>query len=274
VRALARMKQILNGGRSRAPSALAPDSTFRCNLCGVQSTSPIELTRMREEVSCESCGSTLRLRTLVSAISNFVYGESRVLEECPPRPDISGVGLSDHRGLAALLENKFNYTNTFFHKNPKLDIADCANSGYRELDFIVSSDVFEHVAPPVARAFVNARRLLRSGGKLFFSVPYVPSGETVEHYPELFEFTIEDSGKSYVLHNRTRDGRTQTFENLIFHGGPGTTLEMRLFALPDLREQFTAAGFREPRLLDDHLPQFGIDWNGEHCSIPMVAEAC
>ena len=274
MRVFSRLKQVLSGGRSNVPSALDPIPTFRCNLCGVHSTSAIELTRMREEVSCQSCGSTLRLRTLASAISSFVYGEPRVLEECPPRADISGVGLSDHAALAALLEMKFNYTNTYFHKNPKLDIAECADSGYRDLDFIVSSDVFEHVAPPVARGFANARRLLRTGGRLFFSVPYVPTGDTVEHYPELFEFTIEKAGESYILRNRTRDGRTQTFENLIFHGGPGTTLEMRLFALQDLRGQFTAAGFREPRLLNDHLPEFGIDWNGEHCSIPMVAEAC
>ena len=35
--------------------------------------------------------------------------------------------------------------------------------------------------------------------------------------------------------NWTADGRIETFDDLVFHGGPGSTLEMRVFSEDALR---------------------------------------
>ena len=50
-------------------------------------------------------------------------------------------------------------------------------------------------------------------------------------------------------------------------------MEMRVFSLDDLKQHFLKAGFQAPELLNDYVPEFGIDWRGEYCSIPMVTRA-
>src|SRR5262249_12401711 len=147
---------------------------------------------------------------------------------------IAGVGLSDAENYAKPLAEKFDYRNTFYHTDPHLDITDIDDSQIGRYDFIVASDVFEHVVPPVAKAFANARRMLKPGGKLIFTVPFVPEGRTREHFPELYDWSLAESDGVWTLTNRTRDGRAQRFNDLVFHGGPGSTLEMRLFSRDDL----------------------------------------
>lgn len=73
-----------------------------------------------------------------------------------------------------------------------------------------------------------------------------------------------------MLVNRTVDGREQVFEDLVFHGGPGTTLEMRVFARGDLIENFAAAGFDAPRLYEEDAEDFGILWGGDPSRVMAV----
>jgi hypothetical protein len=127
----------------------------------------------------------------------------------------------------------------------------------------VSSDVFEHVAPPVQRAFVGAYALLRPGGLLVLTVPYVPDGSTQEHYPELDDYALVPLQSGHVLVNRTSAGALQVFEDLVFHGGPGATLEMRLFALPDIVASLEAAGFEEVSVVDEDLAH-GVVWQDDY----------
>jgi SAM-dependent methyltransferase len=257
-----------------AETESGPTTRFQCNVCGAQCTFSIALTRLREEPSCTQCGSNLRFRTLIHGLSVALFGRAVVLSEFPLRADLRGIGLSDADLYAQPLGQRLSYTNTYFHTAPLLDIANIGTTEFSGLDFIIASDVFEHVAPPIDVAFRNARQLLRDGGVLVFSVPYVPGIKTQEHFPDLHDYVIEKDGEAFVLLNRTREGELQRFEELVFHGGPGTTLEMRLFSYEDLQRHFLAAGFESPILLDEYLPQFGIDWRGEYCSIPMIARAC
>src|SRR5690606_28231993 len=62
----------------------------------------------------------------------------------------------------------------------------------------------------------------------------------------------------WELHNRTADGREQVFRELVFHGGPGETLEMRVFSLPDLEQHFATAGFTDLTVFDRDVPECGI----------------
>ncbi len=191
-------------------------------------------------------------------LSLSLFGRSLAIGEFPRRKDIRGIGLSCAGPYARRLRRKLAYTNTFYHKRPRLDICrpDPAMSG--TLDFIIASDVFEHIVPPVSRAFENCRRLLKAGGVMVFSVPYAYEGSTVEHFPELHDYRIEKLDGRQVLLNRTTDGREQRFENLSFHGGAGGTLEMRAFSRPDLIREFEQAGFEQPQFCDENDPGCGV----------------
>jgi SAM-dependent methyltransferase len=232
---------------------------FSCNICGRPSKYPIHgLTR--EGNSCYYCGSTVRLRSVIHALSMELFGESLIIDSFPLREGVIGLGLSDSEIYSTRLKKKLNYTNTFYHREPFLDISSNDAASFGKYDFVLCSDVFEHVAPPISKAFENASQLLKPGGVLIFSVPY-SSGETREHFPELSRYSIHKREGQYILENVTVDGRHQNFTGLVFHGGPGTVLEMRLFGEDSLSKHFLEAGFMQPRIHGEEMRRFGIVWN-------------
>jgi SAM-dependent methyltransferase len=245
--------------------------SFRCNLCGKANS--VRLASLdRETPSCDGCTSTVRFRAIADLVVTELLGTDLRLDEAPVRKDLVGIGLSDSDTYAFPLAEKFDYTNTYYHCEPLLDITNPPADMAGRFDFLISSDVFEHVVPPVSRAFVNARRLLKPGGVFIFTVPFRNNGETVEHFPELFDFQVEETNGRWTLHNRTADGRSQTFSDLVFHGGPGETLEMRMFTLDGLKREFAQAGFRDVRFVPEPCLQHGIVWPVPW-SVPIVARA-
>jgi SAM-dependent methyltransferase len=222
--------------------------------------------------SCESCGSTPRFRAVVHALSLGLFGESLPIPRFPLRRDLRGLGLSDWGGYATRLATKLDYTNTFLHAEPRLDIAAIDSGLARTLDFLISSEVFEHVAPPVERAFANAGTLLKPGGILVLTVPYGLGAATIEHFPGLgdYELVIDRAGEQ-VLETHAPDGRVVRHGNLVFHGGPGATLEMRVFALGSLETHLREAGFHSIEVLSDEA-RFGVVWP-EAWSRPILAIA-
>jgi SAM-dependent methyltransferase len=248
-----------------------PMVDFRCNICGApNSTTPEALTR--EHPSCVQCASTVRERAMIHLLTSELLGNSVALPDLTTRADLTGIGLSDAEVYAMPLTQKLSYTNTYFHAEPLLDIANVSPDKISCYDFIIASDVFEHIAPPVGRAFSNARRLLKRGGVFIFSVPFSLEADTVEHFPELHEFQVVETPAGRRLENRTADGRAQTFADLVFHGGDGATLEMRLFSRAGLEREFAAAGFARVRFADEPCLAHGIVWP-EPWSVPMVAYA-
>lgn len=242
---------------------------FRCNICG--SPNKVTLADLQRELpTCRSCGSTVRFRAMVHALSLALWGESLALPEFPARRELTGAGLTDWRGYARPLAAKLGYTNTFLDAEPRLDITQPDPALHGTLDFLLASDVFEHVPPPVERAFAGAYRLLKPGGALVLSVPFTPMGATTEHFPELHDYRLTATPAGQRLDNITREGRRQTFGNLRFHGGPGLALEMRVFSLPGLLQQLAAAGFEELRVCEESCEKHGIVWLEEH-SQPVVA---
>ena len=227
---------------------------FTCNICG--SAASAELPD-REGSSCGNCGSNVRFRWIAHALSVELFGESVPLPRFPSWKDVRGLGMSDPQRIADVLSKRCDYRNTFYHREPCFDIMRAA--GEAKFDFIVASEVFEHVQGPVQTAFNNLARLLKPGGFAVFSCPYETEGDTVEHFPNLHDWQIVRLRSGYVLVNRTVDGRLETFDNLIFHGGPGSTLEMRVFSERDLIANCRAAGFGQIAIAEDYLP-YGIAW--------------
>ena len=106
------------------------------------------------------------------------FGQGMSISEFPIRPDLTGIGLTDC-GYAPRLSSKLAYRNTFYDREPRLDITDPPTDLEGTLDFLISSDVFEHVPPPVERAFEGVFRLLKPGGVFVLTVPYLLQGETM-----------------------------------------------------------------------------------------------
>ena len=68
----------------------------------------------------------------------------------------------------------------------------------------------------------------------------------------------------------TRAGEVEYFNDLVFHGGDGATLEMRLFAEHDLLLHFSTAGFTDVRVRGDADEDVGVIWF-EDWSLPLTA---
>ncbi|MDH5288005.1 MAG: methyltransferase domain-containing protein [Betaproteobacteria bacterium] len=245
--------------------------TFDCNLCGARNA--VAFAQLaRETPSCAACASTVRFRSIGHLVARELFGADLALPDLPRRPEVRGLGLSDADAYAKPLADRLGYENTFFHQSPQLDITAIDEARAGRYDFVVASDVFEHVLAPVSRAFVNARRLLKPGGAFILTVPFGTEGPTREHFPELHDWRIEGEGDARVLVNRTADGREQRYADLCFHGGDGSTLEMRLFSRDDLLRELREAGFAHARIAGEACLPFGIVWP-EPWSVPIVARA-
>jgi SAM-dependent methyltransferase len=241
--------------------------TFTCNLCGTSNT--VE-TIPWETPTCSSCGSNVRMRAIIYMLALELFGEARLLPEFPVCANVKGFGMSDAHCYALLLAEKTNYSNTYYDRQPYLDITESHPDQHGTYDFILSSDVFEHVAPPIERAFEEAFRLLKPYGVLCITVPSVIADQTDEHYPDLHQYSVIELAGEHVLINRKKDRTLEIHDNLVFHGGIGATLEMRLFAQADLVRKLRGAGFSDVVLQMEPVERFGIVFDGPW-SRPLVA---
>ncbi len=243
---------------------------FVCIICGSRNTLPSE-SFDREAGSCVSCGSTVRHRSIVYLLTKYLLGKPQVLKLVPPM-GFRGVGLSCAETYAKYLKKSFQYTNTFFDRRPRLDINN-PSGYYKELDFLISSDVFEHTLPPAILAFEGANQILKEGGLLVLTIPYALIEQSLEHYPGCMGYQgvdLEDGKKAVEL--RFRDGSTVLDENPVWHGGVGKTLEMRVYARGDMMQWLQDASFE---VLEDFaygVASFGIVTTlGENWGLPIVA---
>ncbi|NNE74652.1 MAG: class I SAM-dependent methyltransferase [Acidimicrobiales bacterium] len=140
---------------------------------------------------CEQCGARLRYRDEATAVvEHFGDGEATCLMELLERPDFAALTVL-YVGVSGPLRGRLRALPNFFEctlEPPDNNSAKPKRRSYQDLqalgfapasfDWIFSSHVMEHVPDP-DRAFAEAHRVLRPGGALVFSVPMVPSGDTV-----------------------------------------------------------------------------------------------
>jgi SAM-dependent methyltransferase len=212
----------------------------------------------------------VRLRALIHLLSLELFGVSLPLPEFPRLKGIRGIGMTDKECYAGRLAGKFDYTNTHYDREPRLDITQPHPELAGTCDFLLAADVLEHIAPPVERALEEMCRLLKPGGFIGITIYCHPSDRMREHFPDLHEYRIVPLGDSNVLVNRRRDGTIQVHDNLIFHGGSGATLEMREYGITALRSQLLAAGYQEIQLLTGDIQEIGVVFD-PGVSQPLIA---
>ena len=215
----------------------------------------------RETGGCPACGSSARSRAVVHLLARTLYGNSAPAPDWPAIPAVV-YGISDWSRFADAFSHAITYRNTQFDRQlypdaVYLDITDPPDDLLGTADAITCCDVLEHVPPHPQAAFDGLFRLLKPGGSLIFTVPYTFE-KTHEHFPDLHEWTLQDLSGTRVLINRTREGKLQAFDGLVFHGGGEAVLEMRVFGLPDIARHLTQAGFIGIEVMEDDVPEFGI----------------
>jgi SAM-dependent methyltransferase len=245
------------------------EHSFICNVCGERQRADIAMFG-RETPTCGVCCSSVRYRSLIHNLSLALFDRSLILPDFPENREIRGVGMSDWDGFAVPLAQKLDYTRTYFDQEPRLDLKNLTSEQRGRYDFVLCSEVLEHVETPVEPAFTGLANLLKPTGVLLLTVPYQIDTGTIEHFPNLHEYSVTCIGSSYVLVNRTKDGLYEVFDKLTFHGGIGTTLEMRIFGEPDLMRNLSASGFEQVSVAGEDYPPFGILFQ-ERWSLPILA---
>ena len=240
--------------------------SFICNICGAHNAVEHFVT---EPASCD-CGSNVRVRAMIHLLSMELFGQSLPLQDFPKLRSIRGLGMTDKEGYASILADKFDYTNTHYDREPRFDFTERHPELYGAYDFILSSDVIEHIAPPIERALEETCLLLKPRGFLALTIFCNPQDEMREHFPDLNEYRVAPRGTSQVLINRRRDGSLEIRDDLVFHGGTGATLEMREFGITALKQKLCAAGFLDFEFLDENLPEIGVIFDHD-VSQPLVA---
>jgi SAM-dependent methyltransferase len=251
---------------------------YKCNITG--KLFDLEDSEKERELAIRY-GYNSRFRAICYVLSKTLFREVRVLEELKQSKKIKGLGMAD--GLwSTILKEKFDYINTFNNADPKLDIYNSDHVGsYKNLDFIISSDVFEHIVPfpGIQIAFNNILKMLRKGGCFIFSVPYVNEGEHVEHFPNLYDYKLEtDENYKHILYNKTKDDKLEIFSDLCFHGEPCIeTLEMRLFSKKSVSDFLQKSGFVNINFhtITEDMNAYGIFWSKDNaknsCSLIISA---
>ena len=242
---------------------------FTCNVCGANNKSAADV-RDRERATCVSCRSSMRFRAIVLVLSRALFGMDLQLCEFPRLKSLRGLGISDSDIYAERLAECFGYTNTFYHREPAFDLFRPDETEFGKYDFVICSDVLEHVPSPVERSFNSLARLLKPSGVLIVTAPYTLAEATIEHFPTIHEIGLTEINGRPVLVNRSRNGKYEVFDQLAFHGGTGSTLEMRVFSEADIRTKLTSVGFAKVRFEATGNQKFGVVF-AEACSLPIIA---
>src|SRR5512135_1597775 len=110
-------------------------ASFRCNICDKENDWD-GCVPGRDDPNCAHCGSCVRVRALLHAVSIELLGVPLPLPQFPVMKTIRGLGMSDRREYAGLLAEKFDYRNTFYDREPRFDITQPAETD-GDYDFVI-----------------------------------------------------------------------------------------------------------------------------------------
>ena len=214
-------------------------ATDHCPLCGT--TLIVKLASTAISVRCIRCGASA-IHLSIMQVLNELY------------PDISGFDVYEMSSRGPLFTYLRRRAGRLFFSEYYDDVApgefsngvqcqDVARLTYADasFDLCTSTEVFEHVADD-RQGFREICRVLRSGGRLVFTVPLTGSGKTVE--------------RAVMV-----DGEIRHFLEPEYHGdairGQGRVLCFRNYGR-DILQRLRDIGFRESRL----VPADPLSWWG------------
>lgn len=232
-----------------------------CPVCGASYSLDVSVNS-REGKLCPACGASGRAQAIAYHVSDILCGKVIPLKKHPINRSKKIVGLSDGSVYADVLKKKYDYTNTFFHREPFLDISNPSKKYHSTLDLLITTEVFEHVIGPSIAAFRGVFEVLKPGGHIILTVPFINKGDAVEHYsPDLTGYSSHKTHQgNWVAELEFSDGHRETDTEPKFHGGPGKTLEIRLFNRARLIDELEETGFTDIVIYDENQPEHGINW--------------
>lgn len=139
-----------------------------CNVCDEHCSTEREQFG-RGTPSCRMCRSTVRMREVAYFARRALFGAGLPIPELRVRPQLRALDLSDWCEYGDRLAHHVDYRNTWYHEEPRLDITAVPDDEADAYDLVIATDVFEHVLPPVQRAFEGAARLLKPDGAFVFT---------------------------------------------------------------------------------------------------------
>ncbi|MCK5665790.1 MAG: hypothetical protein KAI17_20020, partial [Thiotrichaceae bacterium] len=249
--------------KNNAPSNELAKSitTATCTICG--SLYLLDTgNNSREGKLCPKCGASGRAQAIAYYVSKILYDDVVPLNKHAVNKSKKIIGLSDGRVYADILQKKYDYTNTFYHREPFIDITCPPEKLHGVFDLLITTEVFEHINGPSIKAFYGALNILKPGGYMILTVPFINNGDSIEHYREGLKNYDSHQTKEghWVAELEFNDGSKEVDEEARFHGGPGKTLEIRLFNRSRLISELDLAGFDEVVIHDENLPQWAIHW--------------
>ena len=225
-----------------------------CNICGERGNFVIsdldprldENTQLRENILCQSCGSSSRDRMLIYGFQE-VLGTSQSLSKMQPDKKFRVLETSGVRGHPKYLENLYDYYNVWYEpelmKNGSYDVkkyADLQNLSFQDeyFDVILSSDVFEHIRL-YKQAFLEVFRVLKPQGLLILQIPFLG---------------LEKRDLELVEVIGDRDVFLATPQ---YHAS--NTLVYRIYGGLDLIPSLWNVGFYV-RFIETEIPEYAISW--------------
>src|SRR5579871_1608766 len=107
--------------------------SFTCNACGALN----QIDRFStEEASC-ACGSNVRVRALIHLLSMELFGQSLPLPGFPALRALRALGMTDKDSYSGRLAEKFDYTNTYYDREPRFDFTETHAGLAGTYDFII-----------------------------------------------------------------------------------------------------------------------------------------
>jgi SAM-dependent methyltransferase len=164
-----------------------------CNCCGGIKRIRIKSKNYREDCICKKCTSSTRKRHIalvfLEAINLKFHTTISSLSSIPNTLDTKIYNLESKGALHTCLKHSKDYLcSEYFgsieefgkEQNGVLNI-DLMKTGLENdsFNFIISTEVFEHIPNPY-KAFAETYRILKKGGAHIFTIPYLPFAEKDE----------------------------------------------------------------------------------------------
>lgn len=187
----------------------------QCNICGWKGEFSLP-EREREGVMCRNCSSTSRNRAVVYVLGQLMKQAGHPVFEWPKNKSLKILESSARGSYPVMFADKFDYYATEFDPakiaegtHPR-EFADFQKLHYdnNTFDFVIASDVFEHVRKD-EDGYKEILRVLKHGASFILTVPY-------DHNRASTIVRVDTSGETDI-HLLEPE----------YHGGGGHTLTYR-----------------------------------------------